>query len=670
MADPQFGSTVQPLLPQSERYAQFKQQQAHVMKQHEAYAAQLTQQQDKLDAKKGDVDIAGKLMKVLDSRLPKPARQFLAQELAKHVGADPKSEQAKGVTSMLTSLDPGALQNMRAGLAGQLDQAEPGQISQMAQGILTGKIPMDQFIDQMGPALYAGSQGGEEPGGGGGSPEPQVAGQLIRAEDKPVSMGGTAGEPAPAPADQPITSEENIGEVGPMSQAAPAPFQPGAPGEVASFEGQRTIPPTEQAASPSIVGALGLDSKNLYRNKDLIQNGFKIPYDAKDQDKIAQEINTRSTGLSATFSEASKLTDLFEGHPEVLGTVGSGVQTLQSTIQQVKGLMNLINPALKDETIPYDAELQKLARTVSTQLGKMGAIDITANNAAQVDSMVLGLAYRMAIANDIPGNRLTNVILEQNLRQLGASSSPTQFKATLANALDSTTREFNESIQRTVGAKGTDIIARQMSQADLDAFGVRAEKDAKSGGPDLLPLELRKSLLAEALRRKAGDTGPAIKPSSPTIEEEQHTLGQLETQKKGRDIVRQDQTLQLEQQREQRAGRSEERANDREDRVAEAQAANAKLAREQFDYSRSEHERDNAFQREQFEYRKGQDRKAEDKARSDKIAAAFQHFGSAIAGSVRGGGGGNVPSLGGGQDVSAFRMTPAPQRVPPRPGGR
>ncbi len=111
---------------------------------------------------------------------------------------------------------------------------------------------------------------------------------------------------------------------------------------------------------------------------------------------------------------------------------------------------------------------------------------------------------------------------------------------------------------------------------------------------------------------------------------------------------------------------AQERADVREERVTKSQEASAKLSREQFDYSRQEHERDNAFQREQFEYRKGQDRKAEDKARSDKIAAAFQHFGAAIAGSRGGGGSVGVPSLGGGQDVSAFRMAPPPQRVPPR----
>jgi hypothetical protein len=53
--------------------------------------------------------------------------------------------------------------------------------------------------------------------------------------------------------------------------------------------------------------------------------------------------------------------------------------------------------------------------------------------------------------------------------------------------------------------------------------------------------------------------------------------------------------------------------------------------------------------------------------RQDKLQAAFQHIGAMVAGSVKGV---SMPQIGGGdsQDTSAFRMTPAPQRVAPRVG--
>lgn len=658
MAEPQFGSDVQPLLPTNERYAQFKQAQAKAMQQHKAYAAELEQRQQTVQTRQGDLDIAGRLMKVLDSRLPKPARQFLAQELTKHVGADPKSEQAKGVANMLTSLDPDSLQGLRTGLAQNLEHAQPGQIAETVNGILTGKVPMDSFIGQVGSAMMQ-PEGGDAVGGGSG--QDQLGGG--ESQDTLQQPGG--GEP--------ITSTTNVGEVGPMNGGpSPAPFQQGAAGQISSFEGQRTIPPAEQQASSTIVGALGLDSKQSFRNKDLIQSGFRVPFDPKDQDKVAEEVNTRTSGLSATLHDATKMADIFEGHPETLGTVGGAASTIQSVLQQAQGAINLVKPMVKDETDPYSSEVQTLSNAAAKQIGKIHGLDVTANNAAQLQSMALGLAYKMAIANDIPGNRLTNVILEQNLRQIGASSSPQQFKAVLANTLDSTTREMNDAIQRKVGVKGTDIMVRQMSDADLNTMVQRVSKDNDATTKDandvhLIPQDMRQSMLDEMIRRKTGESKtPQITPSSPTLDEERQTLGGAEMKAKQSKLDQTDQTMRLEQERMDMQKQSQERANVREDRVAGAQEQSAKLAREQFDFSRAEHEKDNAFQREQFEYRKGQDRKAEDNARSAKIAAAFQHFGAAISGGRGGGGSVGVPSLGGGQDVSAFRMAPPPQRTPPR----
>lgn len=676
MAD-QFGGDTGPILPQSERYEQFKKQQASVLQQHQQYSAQLEQKQQQVDARKGDLDIAGRLMKVLDSKLPKSARQFLSKELAQHVGADPKSQQYKDVSTMLMGLDPDSLQGLRSGFAANLDSTAPGEISKTVEGIMTGKIPMDQFIGQVGPMMQTGS--GEE-ATQEGTTQTAGDGAIDPSEGSTAQpMGGAAEIATGGSAPSETTSAA-------PSASVPQPFQAGEPGNIRSLEGQRTVSPVDAPASPTIVGALGLDSKQIYRNRDLMQGGYTLPYDPKEQDKIATEINTRSTGLSATYSEAMKMADIFEDHPETLGTVGLGVRTLQSTIQQVQGVLHVIGAT--DETNAYLPETQKLARSVGTKLAKIHNIEVTAGNAAQLDSMALSLAYKMAIANDIPGNRLTNVILDQNLRQIGQSSSPQQFKAVLSSTLQATTREFNESIQRSVGANGTDILVRKMSQADLDAMATRAERDSKTNdGNDLLPEDFRRSLLNEAIRRQQGGGASPITPSSPTIDEEQQTLGGLETQSKTRSLASKDQDMQIAREREERAKGAETRADTREERLTSAQEKAQKLEQEKFAYSQAEHEkdnlraeeanrfsreehaRDNAFAREQFDYRKSQDQKAEDKARGDKIAAAFQHFGAAIAGSVRGGGGGGgVPSLGGGQDVSAFRMTPPPQRTPPRVG--
>lgn len=647
MPEPGFGAPSQPLLPVKpdvERYAQFKQQQAAFLQQHQQVAAQLQDKQAKVAARGADLDIAGRLYKILDNRVTKSARQFLTKELAQHVGADPKSQQFKDVSTMLGGLDPDTMQQLRSSFGANLESMQPGEIAQTVRGIMTGEVPMNDFLDKVGPATYQTQQtsGTGDVSGAGGS-ETLTGGTSTANKGTPDTLATT---PAPDAALNTEKSQARAGQDQPGAvdtAVAPAPFQPGAPGAIQSFEGQRTVPSAAQQASPTIVGALGLDSRERLRNNDLIQNGYRIPFDPKEQDKLAETINTRSSGLSATVSEAVNLVDAFEGKPEVLGPVGSAVRTLQSTIQQVQGLLNVINPLVKDETLPDSPDLQRLTRQVGTQLAKTHAIDNTAETAAQIDARVLGLAYRMAIANDIPGNRLTNAILEQNLRMIGSSSSPTQFKAVLSNTLASTTREYDEAIKRTLGTSGLDIMSRQVSNDDI----ARMAKHA-----DILPPDLAKSLLAEAQRRKTGDATPAIKPASPTLNEEEATLGTLETQSKGRAIAKQDQTMQLEQSREERAIRTEGRANDREDRVAAAQTASAKL------------------QSEEFAYRKAHDQAQMDQHDRDKIVQAFQHFGAAIASS----GGSSSISAGSsgspGQDVSAFRITPPPQRTPPRPGGR
>jgi len=644
MAVEGFGAPSAPLLPTPERYQAFKQQQAQVLQQHKQYAEQLQERQAQVDAKKGDLDVAGRLYKVLDSRISKSARQFLTRELAQHVGADPKSDQFKQVSQMLTGLDPDTMQSLRSSFGANLSSMEPGKISETVRGIMTGQVPMNDFIDQVGPEAFQTTQtsgsGDTVSGGAGNDTLAGGSGGSTTA----IKGGDVIQTPSEGGAVEPDKAQARVGQDQPGATGAAtptAPFQPGAPGQISSFEGQRTVPSAEQQASPTIVGALGLDSRESYRNKDLIQGGYRIPFDPKEQDKVATEVNTRSSGLSSTVSEAVNLVDAFEGHPEVLGPVGSAARTIQSTFQQVQGLLNVINPLVKNETLPDSPQIQKLTRDVGTQLAKTHAIDQTAETAAQIDARVLGLAYRMAIANDIPGNRLTNAILEQNLRMIGANSSPTQFKAVLSSTLASTTREFDDAMKRTVGTSGLDIMTRQLSDEDISRMAKHA---------DILPVDLAKSMLGEAQRRKAGaGAEPAMKPSSPTLDEERQTLGGAEMQKKGREIAHQDQTMQLEQSREQRAARTEERQNVREDRVAGAQEQSA------------------ALQREEFNYRKAHDIATQEQHQRDKITAAFQAFGHAIASSRSGGSiGGGAPNLGGGQDVSAFRLTPAPQRVPPR----
>jgi hypothetical protein len=628
---------VEPILPVG-RYEQFKKQQAAVMQQHQQYAAQLQEKQAQAQMRAGDLDVAGKVMKLLSPTIPKPARNFLGVQLAQHVGIDPKSEGFKGLNAMINSLDPDSMQRLNSAFSQQLEGAEPGQIVEMTKGLMTGQLPLDQFLSQV-----------DFSGGGG---EEQVAG----------------GE-----------GQDQLG-----TETA-KPFQ-GGPGATKSLAGPRTNAPIMDQASPMLVGALGIDSKTRYRTDDLVRQGLRLPMDVKDQEKLAENITTRTVGLSATLSESANMLDLFSGKPEALGLVGSLSRGANTVVRQVEGFLNLVRPGTTVDDA--DETTMKLAREVGGQVARMHKFDQNAEAAARVEAMTLGLAYRMATANNIPGNRLTNGIIQQNLAQIGKSGSPEQFKAILKDTIGATTREYDEYVRRTVGVSGVDILAKGVQNNDLKRF---------SEHKDMLPTELQAALRQEAHNRVKGTGQSLIVPQSPTLDEEEKTLGGLEMQDKERQIAKTDQEMQLATDRDKRAESAERRAEGREDRMATAQEQSAKIQKEQLDLNRKDTDVDNtradraqdradvredrltaatesgqALAREKFDYEKTKDTAEEDRRRGEAIQKAFLEFGKAIAGIGAGGGGsvgGGFSGAGGNQDTSAFQLTPTPQRHAPKPVG-
>lgn len=632
---------INPQLPSVGKYAMLKRAQEATLAQHRAFAAGLEQKKAETQTRQTDLDVADRVMKVLDSRIPKSARQFLNMQLAQYVGVDPKNESFKGMSSAILGLDPQSSQILRAQFAQGLEGAQPGQIVEMTRGLMTGQVPLNSFLDQVD---FTGGAGQEQLAGGEG--QDQLNTTTIQKQPK-----------------------------------AAQPFQ-GGPGSVQSFEGQRTVPAAAQQASPMLVGALGFDSRTRLRNNDLFQQGYRIPMDPKDQEKLAESITTRATGLSSTVSEAANMVDLFRGKPETLGPVGDVTRAISAAVQQAQGFFNVVKPGTVVEG--PDELTQDAARKVGLNILKTHGIDATAESSARIQSMVLGLAYRMAVANDIPGNRLTNGIIQQNLAQLGQSASPAQFEAVLKDTIASTAREFNEHMRRTVGVDGLPVMARYLSNADIKRMGAAGT---------LVPKEMRDAIRTEASNRLTGTGQPTLTPASPTLEEEERTLGGLETQNKERQIAGREQEMRLAEERNTRATQAEQRAESREERVTGAQERSQQLQERQFQYMQEENARDNAraeaaaqrsesreervaaaqqqsqqLAREQFDYRKMRDREEDERENRKHITNAFLQFGKAIAELGGGGsaaGGLSVPNLGAQQDSSAFRITPGPQRQAP-----
>ncbi len=576
-------------------YQQMKDQQDQALQAHKQFSDNLQEQQFQVQQKQTDLNVADRLYKVLDPSIAPSARKFLLNETAKYLGVDPKSPTFRDLSSMVSGLDPDTMVQLKSALGDQLSQASPGQVRQIVSGLMTGQVSFNDFLNQARTTMRAKSAAGEQP-------------QATPTEGQPPKVA--------------------------------TPFQPTSTAPVMSFEGQRTIPPNAAQASPQLVGALGLDSRIQYRNQDLQRQGFRIPFSAQDQEKLAGEITETSTGISSTLREAAVLNGLVTGHPEVLGTVGSAVDLVQSAVRQVQGALRVLDPAFRDESNPFSPELQKLSKDVTDQLQRANVIQVTAENAARVQAIMISLAYKMALAEGVPGNRLTNGIIQQHLAQLGHAASPDQFNAVLKDTIANTISTFDEHIRRQVGTSGNDIVSRQMTNDDIKLLASRA---------DILPKPFAQSLLSEAQRRASGQGGPVSPaPMSPTIEEEQRTLGTLETTTKQRQVQGQEQEQQLQLIREQRAQRDEILRQSREERQTRVQEQQLQLSQDRYALELA------------------REKRISEKDAHDQLTKAFQHFGAQIAARFNGaqvgvsGGGG-----GGGQNEGAFRIAPGRQRQAP-----
>lgn len=661
--------------PSYEQFKRLRMQQAASIEQHKQYAAGLQMKQQQIQLRQGDLQVSDRLLKILDPNVAKPARAFLMRELAQNLGVDPNTENFKQLSTMLGGLDPNSLTGLKQVFSNSLEQAQPGEVQEIARGIMDGSVSMNDIMNQVTQQQRA--LGYQQAGA-------------------PMQSTPTGGPTPTAPEDMTTQAAPQQGpgagstmQQQPMQQKqAPQPFGAG-PNAVRSFEGTRTIPPAEQQVDPQLAGALGLDSRQAYRGSDLVRGGYRIPLDANKQRELAESLTTRASGVQSTLLEATKISKIVKGDPNAIGTVGDAVAATESALQQVTNAVKFLRPGVETEFGPNargwgetSSAAEKAANDLITRFG----LTKTAENASIIKSSVLNLAYRMALAKDIPGNRLTNGIIQQHIAQLGNSGSPAQFTATLRDTISSTMREYDDYVRRQVGASGYDIMLRQLPPEQATQFINEMAQNA-----DMLPSDFARSLRDEAVRIQSGQPAPTITPSSPTIQEEQQTLGQLETQEKATKIQERDELMQQRRSSDMRADeasrRQEERldmAQKREDRMVDQQVEtnklardkfefdkskvdeNQKLQREQFEFSKEKANRAESFQREQFEWQKQKYEEQKGEQQREKIANAFMNFGRAIASSRSGGGGGggSLPSYSG-QDSSAFRLQPAPQRAFP-----
>jgi hypothetical protein len=396
---------------------------------------------------------------------------------------------------------------------------------------------------------------------------------------------------------------------------------------------------------PSLVRALGIDYTKPVRVQDLTKEGITVPFSAKEQQELAKEMNDIAAGTVDVVKNAALVHQLFAGKPEVLGAVGAAARTVDQAMDQIKGVAQAAGVDLDKTPGPGEAGLKAQAKRVASSIQAMyraSGIEGIAVDSARLQAGILDMAYSMAVARGIPGNRLTNAIISQHLNTLGHSQSVAQFEGALGDAVARATERSADRMGARVGGENW--------QPNL-SFATTKDLDLISRAGVILPDSLKKNVTEEVQRRldvalgnKPQAYGRPIQRQEPTLETEQADVGREEATRQRRLEFAEDrdkERLKMEKERDQRAARGETRAEAR--------------AKEQTEHTRFTE--DMAIRREA---------RLEAARKKDTIGAAFLKLGEMIGHSSKSLSF-NQPASGGDQDAGAFRMTPAPKRSAPTP---
>lgn len=584
-----------PQSPQAAEVAQIWQQNQEELKRRQAEA----------ETRKQDLMLAERMATLMNPNVPKPARKFIYDELSKSSGVDPKGDTSKSVGTMLLALDPEALEGLNRNFAAKLKDAKPGEIKQLIQSVLTGKMSGMELLKVAGPPAATPAT----PAGGAGT---------LSSSAPPAPPAA----PLAAPADTDV-KRRRMPQVG----ETPAPYG---------------------IVEPGLVKALGIDYTKPLRVQDLVKEGYTIPFTNKEQQERAKEIGDVTAGMTDVMVNASKVHQLFAGKPETLGAVGAVARTVDQAMDQIKAVTQMAGIDISKTPGPGEKGLKSTANWAAAniaQLYKNSGIEQTAIDSARLEGAVLDMAYSMAVARGIPGNRLTNAIIAQHLNTLGRSQSVAQFEGALSDAVARATDRSAGRISEMVG--GPANWTPNLASASNDALEVI------TASPKMLPEGLRKTVTDEIQKRldvasgKASkDFGRPIQRSSPTMEEEQADVGKEEAARQRR--------LEFAE------GREKDRLKmdkDRDERAARAETRAEKAAREKEEHTRFMENM--ALRREA---------RLEAARKKDTIGAAFLKLGEMIgrssSGQISAGSGGGG---GGDQDASAFRIAQAQRRHAPQP---
>lgn len=665
------------------RMQEVRQAQAQALQQHAQYRAGLDQAQSQVDLRGQDLDVAERLMGVLDSRVPKLVRLQSFRELSARLSVDPKSSRATELGRTLIGLDPDSSADIRGVFASQLEGASPGEISQFATAILKGEVGMHELTKMVGQTRrQLGSR------------------EAFYAQHGPPMMAGASD--ATVPQAQPADPDEVASSI--VSQAGDA----------------KTAPDLRQV-HPEIAKMYGLDPNTPYRNSDVISRGYKGPLSMKDQEKWVKEHAT-------TVEDSAKVLDSFvlmeyisRGRPEVLRTPkftvpvpGAPIQVEVPTLSEFHvGLYNTMKAwGWYDDSKTKDYPTQPYAAT-GTPTERLQSFSDSAAPIGEIGTKEKFMGKRIA-------RRLTDDIKGTELEQLPRPDvdnpdliDRTKENTRLTGILDSHSAELVYRMGRMAGQSGhafsdkdRDVFTQQYaSSSDPDARRAAMQASAGKMFADMDPAlvnglagrifarnnpEMTQAYLdspvvpknvkdAIRARAEAAVTPTSQQPTHQQPVQQQTPAQQVQPQQRSESnpvpgmVVtepRQSAAATSAQQQPQQA----QPKTIQEERVAlqKAQAQAQSMIIEKHNIAIARFKMDEQIAKENRDYRARQEarqaRKDAEEQR-DKLRAAFNRAGSMLASGRSGGGGGGAPSMGGDQDAAAFKIAPHPgaNRPPPTP---
>lgn len=621
---------------QVNEFAQLRMTQQQTLQQHQEYGQQLQQAEQGVQQRQQDIAATGQFFRLLDTNLPRNARQFMFNESARALGVDPKAETAAEVGKLLTSLDPQSAQAVRVALAAEQERAGPGAMRQLYTGILRGQVPISELMQRVQQANVAATAQTQQEIAGAfpGRPSGDLQVQNAQAGSEPEA-GGEA-PPAAAP---------------PRQADGRTPLQ--------QFvdPGLSTMLPDVPTGATATV-------------QDLAAAGYSGPIltnDPAEQRRIMNDIRNRNAGVAGTLSNLGQIQELLEGRgANIIGATGTIQRWSDTAQQQLSALWNL-NRDVIDRVIGSPENIRAVESAARRIEGIYPSLANDAAAAARLRSLLAETAYGVARQNE-PGGRIANADYQAALQQLGASGSPGQMTAVIRDVMDRQWNSYSRHMTETAGRIPFRFDRLSEELGGMEAGAAAARLALMPAG---MVMELQRHRQAAAIRQSQAEGGPLVPalPGQPAGERLPATTPTDQPATEQRPAA-QPATGQRTQRMTPEQERAEQQRLAAEEHQRQRTIQEERLVRERTGEQRAVRGQERAEESHTLQFAnwyRQQTWRDQDKAEAEKrrIEQAFQRLGAMIAGGRQGSV--SLPRSGGGgeQDARAFQLPARRERRAP-----